>query len=106
VLDIGSNSIRFVVYEIYGSHFTPVYNEKVLAGLGRDLKSTGRLSEDGKRLALESLARFKAIADARDLTGLLIGATAAMREAKDAAAFIDEIYAVTGLKVTPISGKE
>jgi exopolyphosphatase/guanosine-5'-triphosphate,3'-diphosphate pyrophosphatase len=106
VLDIGSNSIRFVVYEIYGSHFTPVYNEKVLAGLGRDLNSTGRLSEDGKRLALESLARFKAIADARDLTGLLIGATAAMREAKDAAAFIDEIYAVTGLKVTPISGKE
>lgn len=94
------------MYEIYGSHFTPVYNEKVLAGLGRDLKSTGRLSADGKRLALESLARFKAIADARDLTELLIGATAAMREADDAAEFIDEIFAVTGLTVTPISGEE
>lgn len=106
VLDIGSNSIRFVVYEIYGSHFTPVYNEKVLAGLGRDLKSTGRLSEDGKALALISLARFKAIADARGLTQLLIGATAAMREADDADDFIAEIYATTGLQVTPISGKE
>ncbi|MGJ8560174.1 MAG: Ppx/GppA phosphatase family protein [Litorimonas sp.] len=106
VLDIGSNSIRFAVYDIYGSHFTPVYNEKVLAGLGRDLKATGRLSEEGKRLALNSLSRFKAIADARGLTQLLIGATAAMREADDAADFIEEISAVTGLKVTPISGKE
>ncbi|GHB03700.1 exopolyphosphatase [Algimonas arctica] len=106
MLDIGSNSIRFVVYDIYGSHFTPVYNEKVLAGLGRDLKTTGRLSEDGKKLALVSLARFKAIADARGLTQLLIGATAAMREADDAAEFITEIYDATGLQVTPISGKE
>ena len=106
VLDIGSNSIRFVVYEIYGSHFTPVYNEKVLAGLGRDLKVTGRLSEEGKVLTLNSLARFKAIADARGLTQLLIGATAAMREAADASEFIDEIFVATGLRVTPISGKE
>jgi exopolyphosphatase/guanosine-5'-triphosphate,3'-diphosphate pyrophosphatase len=59
VLDIGSNSIRFVVYDIYGSHFTPVYNEKVLAGLGRDLRETGRLSEDGKQLALNSLSRLR-----------------------------------------------
>jgi exopolyphosphatase/guanosine-5'-triphosphate,3'-diphosphate pyrophosphatase len=106
VLDIGSNSIRFVVYDIYGSHFTPVYNEKVLAGLGRDLKSTGCLSEEGKKLALVSLARFKAIADARGVTQLLIGATAAMREAEDADTFIAEIFETTGLQVTPISGKE
>lgn len=106
VLDIGSNSIRFVVYDIYGCHFTPVYNEKVLAGLGRDLKTTGRLSPEGKALALESLARFKAIADARGLDELLIGATAAMREADDAGAFIADIKAKTGLVVVPISGKE
>lgn len=106
MLDIGSNSIRFVVYDIYGSHFTPVYNEKVLAGLGRDLKETGRLSEDGKQLALNSLSRFKAIADARGLTHILIGATAAMREAEDAADFIEDIRSHTGLTVTPISGKE
>ncbi|WP_298918864.1 Ppx/GppA phosphatase family protein [uncultured Algimonas sp.] len=106
MLDIGSNSIRFVVYEIYGSHFTPVYNEKVLAGLGRELKKTGRLSEDGKALALTSLDRFKAIADARGLTQLLVGATAAMREADDAPDFIEQIRKQTGLEVAPISGKE
>ena len=106
VLDIGSNSIRFVIYEIYGSHFTPVYNEKVLAGLGRDLKETGRLSEDEKTLALASLKRFKAIADARGLTNLLIAATAAMREADDASDFIEDIRRETGLTVTSVSGEE
>lgn len=106
VLDIGSNSIRFVIFDIYGSHFTPVYNEKVLAGLGRDLKSTGCLSEEGKALALKSLVRFKAIADARGLSRLLVAATAAMREAKDAPDFIAEIRDLTGLEVVPVSGKE
>ncbi|MEM9599683.1 MAG: Ppx/GppA family phosphatase [Pseudomonadota bacterium] len=106
VLDIGSNSIRFVVFDIYGSHFTPVYNEKVLAGLGRDLKATGRLSEDAKALALASLSRFQAIAKARGLNHILVAATAAMREARDAPAFIEDIRKKTGLSVVPVSGKE
>lgn len=106
MLDIGSNSIRFVIFDIYGSHFSPVYNEKVLAGLGRDLKETGRLSEEGKALALISLSRFKAIADARGLSRILVAATAAMREAEDAPEFIQEIRELTGLNVVPVSGKE
>ncbi|GLQ21255.1 exopolyphosphatase [Algimonas porphyrae] len=106
VLDIGSNSIRFVVFDIYGSHFTPVYNEKVLAGLGRDLKATGRLSDDGKRLALASLSRFQAIAEARGLSRILVAATAAMREASDAQDFIEDIRVQTGLEVVPVSGEE
>ena len=106
VLDIGSNSIRFVVYDIYGAHFTPVYNEKVLAGLGRGLKETGRLSEGGKRAALESLSRFRQIAEARGLPGIRIAATAAMREAEDAREFIAQIRERTGLVVAPISGPE
>lgn len=106
VLDIGSNSIRFVVYDIYGSHFTPIYNEKVLAGLGRGLKETGRLSAEGKVMALASLRRFQAIVSARGLEHLYIGATAAMREASDAPAFIEQILRETGLRVTPIAGEE
>ena len=106
VLDIGSNSIRFVIYDLYGSHFTPVYNEKVLAGLGRGLKETGRLSPEGRRLTLDSLQRFQAIAEARELDRVRIAATAAMREADDAPDFIAEIEARTGLVVEPISGPE
>ena len=106
VLDIGSNSIRFVVYDIYGSHFTPVYNEKVLAGLGRGLKETDRLSEDGKVMALEALKRFQEIVKARGIDHLYIAATAAMREATDAPDFIREIERQTGLRVDPVSGEE
>lgn len=106
VIDIGSNSIRLVIYDVYGAHFTAVYNEKILAGLGRDLKVTGRLSESGKLACLQGLQRFYRIARARNLPKLLIGATAAMRAAKDAPEFLAEIYAQTGLKIEPISGPE
>ncbi|WP_051279489.1 Ppx/GppA phosphatase family protein [Hellea balneolensis] len=106
VLDIGSNSVRFVIYELFGAHFTPVYNEKVLAGLGRSLKNTGQLSKQGKKLTFENLRRFKAIAEAQGLGPLLIGATAALRVAEDAPEFIANIRRETGLDISPISGDE
>ena len=106
VIDIGSNSIRLVIYNIYGAHFTEVYNEKILAGLGRDLKVTKRLSESGKQACLQGIERFYRIARARNLPKLLIGATAAMRSAIDAPEFLAEITARTGLKIKPISGPE
>lgn len=106
VLDIGSNSVRFVIYELFGAHFSPVYNEKVLAGLGRSLRDTGKLSETGKTLAFDSLRRFKAIADAQGLGKLLIGATAALRVAKDAPEFIARVKDEIGLDISPISGEE
>ena len=106
VLDIGSNSVRFVIYELFGAHFSPVYNEKVLAGLGRDLRDTGLLSEKGKGLAFDSLRRFKAIADAQGLGELLIGATAALRVAGDAPEFIKRVKDQIGLNISPISGQE
>ncbi len=106
VLDIGSNSVRFVIYEIFGASFTPVYNEKVLAGLGRDLRSTGELSPNGKREALAAIQRFKMIASSQKLDRILVGATAALRMATDAPAFIAKILALTGLDITPVSGRE
>jgi len=106
VLDIGSNSVRLVLYEMFGAHFSPVYNEKILAGLGRNLRETGRLSESGKALTLNALRRFKAIADAQGHTKLIIGATAAMRVAIDAPQFIKQVKDETGLDISPISGEE
>ncbi len=106
VLDIGSNSVRFVIYELFGSAFSPIYNEKVLAGLGRELRSTGNLSPVGRKLALDAIARFKIIADAHKLDQILIGATAALREADDAQDFIKDVKDATGLDVTAVSGRE
>lgn len=106
VLDIGSNSIRLVIYELFGAHFTPVYNEKILAGLGRDLQATGKLSPQGRNMALDALQRFKAITDTQRLEKLLIGATAALRVAEDAPEFIAQVKQAAGLNITPISGQE
>ena len=106
VIDIGSNSVRLVIYDIFGAHFTPVYNEKVLAGLGRDLRKTGRLSENGKRKCREALARFSQIIAARALPAPLVGATAALRVAEDAPDFVASVLAETGLDISPISGEE
>lgn len=106
VIDIGSNSIRLVIYDVVGAHFTPIYNEKILAGLGRDLKRTQKLSPSGKEACRQALQRFYRIARGQNLSKLLIGATAAMRVAKDAPAFIEEIRQLTGLEIKPISGAE
>ena len=106
VIDIGSNSVRLVIYDIFGAHFTSVYNEKVLAGLGRDLRETGRLSENGKQMCREALLRFSHIIEARGLPAPVVGATAALRVAEDAPDFVASILEETGLDISPISGEE
>ncbi|WP_409432568.1 Ppx/GppA family phosphatase [Litorimonas sp. RW-G-Af-16] len=106
VIDIGSNSVRLVIYQTFGAHFTPVFNEKILAGLGRDLRVTGRLSVKGREDCLQAILRFQRIAKARDISKLLIGATAALRVAEDASEYLAQIKEATGLMITPISGTE
>src|SRR5215468_12113624 len=64
VIDIGSNSVRLVVYEGLFRSLTPIFNEKVLAGLGREVLTTGLLAADAVEKALEALTRFRALCDA------------------------------------------
>ena len=61
VIDIGSNSCRLVIYDCAGAAVLPYFNEKTMAGLGRDMPRTGRLNEAGCKLALETLGRFRSI---------------------------------------------
>ena len=63
VIDIGSNSVRLVIYEGLTRAPTPIFNEKVLAGLGREVQSTGLLAADAVEKALEALRRFRALCD-------------------------------------------
>lgn len=106
VLDIGSNSVRLVIYDVFGSSFVPIYNEKIHAGLGRDLSQTGRLSVQGVIETKAALARFALILKAQDIDQVIVGATAALREAEDAPDFIARIKADTGLDLTPVSGAD
>ncbi len=106
VIDIGSNSVRLVVYRLEGRAIWTVFNEKVLAGLGRDLAKTGRLSPEGVIQTLQALKRFRAVLEAVNPAETFVVATAAAREAKDGQDFIDRVRSETGFTVRVLSGEE
>ena len=81
--------MRLVVYEGLTRSPTPIFNEKVLAGLGREVQTTGLLAADAVEKALAALARFRALCDtAATSRRLWVIATAACRDAKNGKAFI------------------
>src|SRR5437660_3015043 len=90
VVDIGSNSVRLVVYEGLTRSPTPIFNEKVLCGLGREVQSTGLLAADAVVKALVALRRFRALCDRIDVPHRFAIATAACRDAKNGKEFIGE----------------
>ena len=106
VIDVGSNSVRLVLYRIEGRAIWTVYNEKVLAGLGRDLATTGRLSIQGAATALIALKRFRALIDASHPTQVFVAATAAVRQAADGAEFCLRVEREAGLRPRVLTGEE
>ncbi|HEX6859240.1 MAG TPA: Ppx/GppA phosphatase family protein [Caulobacteraceae bacterium] len=106
VIDVGSNSVRLVLYRLEGRAIWTTYNEKVLAGLGRDLGATGKLSPAGVEMAMAALRRFKAVLDAARPSDVFAVATAAVRDATDGAAFVARAAEETGLKLRVLSGPE
>jgi exopolyphosphatase/guanosine-5'-triphosphate,3'-diphosphate pyrophosphatase len=106
VIDVGSNSVRLVIYRLDGRAIWTVYNEKSLAGLGRDLPSSGRLSPDGIEAALTVLRRFRTLLDGWRPEEVMAFATAAVREAADGAGFLKRVRDETGLNVRILSGED
>ncbi|MCH2248432.1 MAG: Ppx/GppA family phosphatase [Cognatishimia sp.] len=106
VVDVGSNSVRLVVFD--GAARSPAYffNEKIMCALGAGLSDTGRLNPEGRARALSAIARFQEIA-AQICNGPLTAvATAAVREAEDGPEFCAEVLEKTGLEIHVIDGKE
>ena len=106
VIDVGSNSVRLVLYRVEGRAIWTVFNEKVLAGLGRDLNETGRLSPTGVQVALSALRRFRAVLDGVKPDEIYTAATAAVRDARDGPAFVERVARETGLKLRVLTGEE
>ena len=105
VVDIGSNSVRLVIYEGAVRSPTPIFNEKVLCGLGRQVGSTGHLGEEAVGRALAALSRFKAIARILDVKNLWAIATAACRDASDGPDFIARGEKALGSRIQVLSGQ-
>ncbi len=106
VIDIGSNSVRLVLYRLEGRAVWTVFNEKILAGLGRDIGATGKLSPEGAAAARTALKRFAAVIEGVQPERTFVAATAAVRDAADGQTFCDTIAAETGLQVRVLSGEE
>ncbi|MCP1335664.1 Ppx/GppA family phosphatase [Futiania mangrovi] len=106
VIDVGSNSVRLVVYDLSDNIVVPLYNEKALCGLGRLDPETGRLAQAAADSARQTLRRFRRLVDAMDLTEIIAVATAGIRDAADGADFVTEVREELGLPLRVLSGDE
>ena len=106
VVDVGSNSVRLVVFDGVARSPAYFYNEKILCGLGAGLQETGKLNPEGRARALRALTRFVALARVMKVSQLSGVATAAVREATDGPAFVAEVRDRTGMRLHVASGEE
>jgi exopolyphosphatase / guanosine-5'-triphosphate,3'-diphosphate pyrophosphatase len=105
VIDIGSNSVRLIIYEGLARSPTPTFNEKVLAGLGREVQSTGLLPADAVEKALAALRRFRALCNTVRVERVLVLATAACRDASNGPAFIAAAERICATSIEVLSGQ-
>ena len=106
IIDIGSNSIRLVVYEGVVRSPTVLFNEKMLAGLGRGLVTTGKLDPEAVARSMEEFKRFRALSEQAGAESLHVIATAAAREAENGPDFIHRAEEILGAKIRVLSGRE
>ena len=93
IVDLGSNSVRLVVFEGRGRNPQAIFNEKAVLGLGRGLQNSGRLNEEAIGTALTVMGRYAAIGRAMRADPLEVLATAAVRDATNGPAFVDALGA-------------
>lgn len=106
VIDIGSNSIRLVVFDGLKRAPAVVFNEKVLCGLGRGQQSSGRLNSEGVEMAIPNLVRFTALVRAMGIERVDLIATAAVRDADDGPVFCRTVEQACGHPIRVLSGAE
>ena len=105
IIDIGSNSVRFVAYG--GSARVPsaLFNEKIMAALGKGIAADGALEARAAEATLEALARFRLLGKEIGLRKLHTVATAAVRDASNGPEFLKRVTAL-GLKPRLLPGSE
>ena len=104
VVDIGSNSVRLVVYEAMARSLITIFNEKTLCGLGREVQTTGLLPPDAVAKALTSLRRFRALCRVMKVGRVHAIATAACRDATNGPDFITKAERICGVRIEILSG--
>ncbi|RVC67833.1 MAG: exopolyphosphatase [Mesorhizobium sp.] len=106
IIDIGSNSIRLVVYEGLARSPSLLFNEKMLAGLGRGIVSTGKLDPEAVTRSMEEFRRFRALSDQAGAEHMYVLATAAAREAINGPDFIHRAEDVLKTEIRVLTGRQ
>lgn len=106
IVDIGSNSVRFVVFDGLRRTVHTVHNEKIICSIGRDLGATGMLYKEGVEMALEALRRYRLLSDKLGVTVREAVATAAARDAINGPDFVRRAEAAWGSPVRVLGGLE
>ena len=106
VIDLGSNSIRMLIYEDFEKSQIPVFNEKAVCSLGSTLELTGKLDPLGVEYSIAVLERFKNILDNSKVFNVNIFATAAVREAKDGVYFKSVVEKIFDQEVEILTGEK
>ena len=106
VLDIGSNSVRLVVYERHARALTALYNEKSSCALGRGIATTGKLAEENMTRALTAIQRFALVARLMKAGTVHVLATSAVRDASNRAEFVSAVERIMGVPVKVLSGEQ
>lgn len=106
VIDVGSNSIRLVIYKGPKRAPLPILDEKVSCGLGRGMDSRGRMSPQSMDLALRTVNRFVDIARSMGVSGIKAVATAAVRNAVNGPDFKEAVEQQCGISLRVLSGME
>ncbi|MCI0600454.1 MAG: Ppx/GppA family phosphatase [Beijerinckiaceae bacterium] len=104
IVDVGSNSVRLVVYESLSRSPRPIFNEKSLCALGTGVITTGRLPPAGVEKALAALRRFRVLSDIMGVPAVHVLATAAARDASNGAEFLAAAEDAIGAPVTLLPG--
>ena len=106
VVDIGSNSVRLVVFDGLSRVAHTVHNEKTICSIGRELGTTGLLYKEGVELALETLRRYRHLCDRLNVRSREVVATAAARDALNGAEFVRRAESAWGGPVRVLTGPE
>ncbi len=104
VIDIGSNSVRMVVYDTAHNPPEKIFNEKVICPLGRDLGKTGKLNPDASQSAFKALQAYKLLSELYQASSLEVVGTAALRDATDGQDFINQVQNEIGISIRVLSG--
>lgn len=106
VIDIGSNSVRMVVYDGLKRIPLPLFNEKKLCGLARGMEKSHRLHPEGRAMAEAAVARYVGLVRAMKVKHIVVLATSAVRDAKDGREFASTLERTHKINVHILSGEE